>query len=574
MPPVVRSARDLLRRPGGWVPATVVAAGGSLGVLLPLFELPGLELGLAVAAPLHAPRRLDRRRRRGASCSGSRGPACLASRRPGPEQRAAGAIGGATLVLWAAAAVPFARRGAPRRAQHPVRPVRPGCLLSVAGCCPRRLPRRGGGHVLPHRVPRPAPAASRCTSCSSSPRSRGRCGRSCSGRRCSPSTSSSGYSPARSTTRRCGCPPRCSGSGWRRSCWAVALGTCAAAVFPAPGPTHPRHRGRVLGTLVVLAPGHRRAGDERGPPRVPQLRRGGAHRPRRTDRDRARGHPLPPREVPRGGGAAPRATSSSGSHSWVGSSALHRPRCRVVVFRSPEEKQRWVGAGGTQFAKPWLASVYLNDAPFPHPTLQHELAHVAAGAFGSGPFRVTSRWGLPLMGVVEGVAVAADDPHGELTLHDWAAGMRRQGLMPDLRGILGAAGFWTAAPARAYTAAGSFLRFLRDTQGTERLQRLLAHGDFAARLRAEPGHAGRRVGADAGRRSRSTRARSTAPSRVSASRASSAGRARGRWRRSPTRREASPAPTRRARCSCSARAPGSSPPSRTSSSPRSPSSGS
>ena len=51
--------------------------------------------------------------------------------------------------------------------------------------------------------------------------------------------------------------------------------------------------------------------------------------------------------------------------------------------------------------------------------------------------------------------------------------------MPDLRGILGAAGFWAAAPARAYTAAGSFLRFLRDTQGTERLQRLLAHGDFA-----------------------------------------------------------------------------------------------
>src|SRR6185436_16280543 len=52
-------------------------------------------------------------------------------------------------------------------------------------------------------------------------------------------------------------------------------------------------------------------------------------------------------------------------------------------------------------------------------------------------------------------------------------------LMPDVRGIVGATGFWTAAPARAYTAAGSFLRFLRDTQGTERLQRLLAHGDFA-----------------------------------------------------------------------------------------------
>ena len=52
-----------------------------------------------------------------------------------------------------------------------------------------------------------------------------------------------------------------------------------------------------------------------------------------------------------------------------------------------------MGAGGTQFAKPWLGSVHVNDAPFPHPTLKHELAHVAAAAFGSGPFRVTSRWG-------------------------------------------------------------------------------------------------------------------------------------------------------------------------------------
>ncbi|HET9155405.1 MAG TPA: hypothetical protein VFN91_01980, partial [Myxococcaceae bacterium] len=50
MPPVVRSARELLRRPAGWVPAGVVAIGGTALVLLPLFELPGLELGLAVSA--------------------------------------------------------------------------------------------------------------------------------------------------------------------------------------------------------------------------------------------------------------------------------------------------------------------------------------------------------------------------------------------------------------------------------------------------------------------------------------------------------------------------------------------
>ena len=79
--------------------------------------------------------------------------------------------------------------------------------------------------------------------------------------------------------------------------------------------------------------------------------------------------------------------------------------------------------------------------------------------------------------------------------------------MPDLRTLLGAAGFWTAAPARAYTAAGSFLRYLRETQGTERLQRLLAHGDFVAVYGRSLEHAGRRSGSGCWTRCRSTRAR-------------------------------------------------------------------
>ncbi len=199
---------------------------------------------------------------------------------------------------------------------------------------------------------------------------------------------------------------------------------------------------------------------------------------------------------------------------------------------------------------------------------------MAAGAFGSGPFRVTSRWGLPLMGVVEGVAVAADDPHGELTLHGWAAGMRRQGLMPDLRGILGPPASGAAAPARAYTAAGSFLRYLQDTQGTERLQRLLAHGDFA-------GVYGRSLDALVAEWERMLDALPLDESAVN--RAFARFRQPSLFRRPCVREVAALADEARGltthqpvamRCSSSARAPGSSPPSRTSSSPRSPSSGS
>jgi tetratricopeptide (TPR) repeat protein len=57
--------------------------------------------------------------------------------------------------------------------------------------------------------------------------------------------------------------------------------------------------------------------------------------------------------------------------------------------------------------------------------------------------------------------------------------MRRQVLLPELGRMFGPTGFWASAPARAYTAAGSFILWLQQSQGTERLRRLLAHGQFA-----------------------------------------------------------------------------------------------
>jgi hypothetical protein len=152
-------------------------------------------------------------------------------------------------------------------------------------------------------------------------------------------------------------------------------------------------------------------------------------------------------------------------------------KVRVYVFRSPSEKERLVGASGTQFTKG--LAVYLNDAPFPHPALFHEMVHALASRFGKGPFGTTVRFGVvPLMGVVEGVAEAPQQTRGDLTLHEWAAGMRREKLMPDIRELFRPEGFYLSAPDRAYTAAGSFILWLRETYGTTKLQALLSHGDF------------------------------------------------------------------------------------------------
>ncbi|MGA9525752.1 MAG: hypothetical protein WBV82_30115, partial [Myxococcaceae bacterium] len=156
-----------------------------------------------------------------------------------------------------------------------------------------------------------------------------------------------------------------------------------------------------------------------------------------------------------------------------------KDKLNVYVYRSAEEKARLVGAGGTQFAKPWQLALHINDARFPHPVLKHELLHVMAAPFGNGPFRATARFGVwTQMAVVEGLAVAGENRVDDLTLHQWAAAMRRNALGPDIRMLFSVDGFYRVAASRAYTTAGSFLRFLADSYGTERLRSLYLDGDF------------------------------------------------------------------------------------------------
>jgi len=157
------------------------------------------------------------------------------------------------------------------------------------------------------------------------------------------------------------------------------------------------------------------------------------------------------------------------------------PHVTVFVHRSDEEKRRHVGAAATAYTKPWLREVQITDAALPHPVLRHELVHAVAAALDPGWLGVPARRGvLVSMGLVEGLAVALELPRGQWTSHQWSRAARDLGFLPDLAQALGPAGFWTAAPARAYGAAGSFLAFLRARHGAVPVTTLYRTGDFQA----------------------------------------------------------------------------------------------
>ncbi len=147
-------------------------------------------------------------------------------------------------------------------------------------------------------------------------------------------------------------------------------------------------------------------------------------------------------------------------------------RVRVLLFANSQQKGTLMGAANTYIAKPWLEEIYLQPDQYPHSVLRHELAHVVAGSFARGPFKVAGPLGgwLPDPGRIEGYAeAAAPREHSDFSAREWAAAMADAGLLPPLRSLF-ELGFLGENSSTAYTAAGAFVGWLKERVGAQGLK--------------------------------------------------------------------------------------------------------
>jgi hypothetical protein len=135
-------------------------------------------------------------------------------------------------------------------------------------------------------------------------------------------------------------------------------------------------------------------------------------------------------------------------------------RVSAFFFADAAEKKKLMGAADTYIAKPWRAEVYLQLAGYPHPVLGHELAHVVAGSFARGPFKVAGEVGgvWPNPGLIEGIAVAASPDDDDLTDAQWARAMLELEMLPPVKRVFSLA-FLGEQAAKSYTIAGAFVRW-------------------------------------------------------------------------------------------------------------------
>jgi hypothetical protein len=140
----------------------------------------------------------------------------------------------------------------------------------------------------------------------------------------------------------------------------------------------------------------------------------------------------------------------------------------IFVYPSREAKKLWFGGDGTDITDVVTPSIHINLEAWPHGTLRHELVHALTSSFA---FR-----GLgfhPNLAFTEGLAVALAPHEEEMSLHAGAANLVSSGRLPDLRGLFSPL-FWRESGRRAYTVAGSILKFLIDHYGVGRVKQLYA----------------------------------------------------------------------------------------------------
>ena len=174
---------------------------------------------------------------------------------------------------------------------------------------------------------------------------------------------------------------------------------------------------------------------------------------------------------------------SESSNAAAGNQAKSKTKIRSFYFANADDKYAAMGARRVYMAKPWRGEIYLNDSPFPHQILKHELAHVVTADFADSLFGVSTKrfLGLPIIitvGLVEGIAVAADWPDHftrELTPHQSVKVMRELNVAPPIEKLM-SPGFLAFSSARSYSVAGSFVHWLLATQGVDKVKELYRNG--------------------------------------------------------------------------------------------------
>ena len=154
-------------------------------------------------------------------------------------------------------------------------------------------------------------------------------------------------------------------------------------------------------------------------------------------------------------------------------------RIHSYIYKGSSQKAKLMGGRHTHVAKIWLDQMHLEWSDYGDHMLAHELAHIFTGPFGTGPLSLSMSYGIfPNMGLVEGIAVAADWAPERLSPHRVTAGLIEQDYIEEPKDLIGAGGFWSRLSGQSYRVMGSFIKYLIDEYGIGPFKAIYGQASF------------------------------------------------------------------------------------------------
>lgn len=149
-------------------------------------------------------------------------------------------------------------------------------------------------------------------------------------------------------------------------------------------------------------------------------------------------------------------------------------RTTIFLFDNSEQKKILFGSENADVTKPWLGHIYIDQDSY-ESTLNHELVHIFSGNFGKYPFKVADKIN-PVM--IEGLATAIDNNYDGLPIDFLFYQAQKSNYKINLNNLFEGMNFFGQVSSLSYIASGSFIKFLIEKYGIEKVKLLYSNLDF------------------------------------------------------------------------------------------------
>ncbi|MBN1301986.1 MAG: hypothetical protein JW995_12305 [Melioribacteraceae bacterium] len=152
----------------------------------------------------------------------------------------------------------------------------------------------------------------------------------------------------------------------------------------------------------------------------------------------------------------------------------YKQKIHSIVFENSSQKRELFGAGAADVAKPWLNQIYI-EADSYNKSLKHEMVHVIASEIGSTIFKISDNFNPA---VLEGYAMAIENNYSDYDINYLAAIAGKSGYSFSIENLFTSFSFFSGISSVSYIFSGSFVKFLIERFGIEKVNAFYSDTDF------------------------------------------------------------------------------------------------